>query len=122
MAKDQQDYSSFFGGFALGVCAGAIGYYLLGTEEGRKVKARIVREWADAKDQIDTLIEVQPSKVKPVSLRALMITALKELSIISQATKIQVPPPKVVPKSSSKTKRSRSATSPKKASLKFKGA
>lgn len=118
--EESRDQSPFFGGFALGVVAGAVGYYLLGTEEGRKVKDKIVKEWQLTRDEIMKLATESGVRPKPISLRALMVKGLKELHVISQKTKVALPPPKVPPKTKVTPKSRRSA--PKKSELKFKGA
>lgn len=118
--EESQHQSPFFGGFALGVVAGAIGYYLLGTEEGQKVKAKVVKEWQHTRDDLLKMAQDNGVRVKPISLRALMVNGLKELHVISQKTKIQLPPPKVLPKAKSTGKARRVV--PKKTELKFKGA
>jgi hypothetical protein len=122
MTEESQQPSPFFGGFAIGVCIGAIGYYLLGTDDGRRVKDKIVKEWHETRTDLEKMAQEMGGRAKPISLRGVMVTALKELNLISQKTKVALPAPRVpakVSKPKTATKTSRTA---KKSELKFKGA
>lgn len=43
---------SFLTGLIFGVAAGAVGFYLLKTDEGKKAKQKLMDEWEKAKDQL----------------------------------------------------------------------
>lgn len=44
-----QSQGSFIGGLALGMFAGAAGYFLFATKDGSKVRKKIEEEWQEAK-------------------------------------------------------------------------
>jgi gas vesicle protein len=44
-----QNQGSFVGGLALGMFAGAAGYFLFATKDGSKVRKKIEKEWQEAK-------------------------------------------------------------------------
>jgi len=44
-----QDQGSFIGGLALGMFAGAAGYFLFATKDGSKVRNKVEAEWKEAK-------------------------------------------------------------------------
>lgn len=48
----QQQSNSFLTGFALGLFAGAAGYYLYATDRGKKLREHLVSEWENAKVQL----------------------------------------------------------------------
>jgi hypothetical protein len=47
MSDEQQ--GSFIGGLALGMFAGAAGFFLFGTKDGAKTRVKIEKEWQEAK-------------------------------------------------------------------------
>lgn len=47
MSDEQQ--GSFIGGLALGMFAGAAGFFLFGTKDGSKFRQKIDKEWQEAK-------------------------------------------------------------------------
>lgn len=44
-----QNQGSFIGGLALGMFAGAAGYFLFATKDGSKVRKKMENEWKEAK-------------------------------------------------------------------------
>jgi len=44
-----QDQGSFLSGFSIGIVAGAVGYFLFGTNRGRNLKAHLTAEWEIAR-------------------------------------------------------------------------
>jgi gas vesicle protein len=48
----QKDQGSFLTGFSLGLFAGAIGYFLFGTDNGKKVRTDLNKEWNEAKEKL----------------------------------------------------------------------
>ncbi|NCN03678.1 MAG: hypothetical protein GW942_01225 [Candidatus Pacebacteria bacterium] len=44
-----QNQGSFIGGLALGMFAGAAGYFLFATKDGSTVRKKIEKEWQEAK-------------------------------------------------------------------------
>jgi gas vesicle protein len=44
-----QNQGSFIGGLALGMFAGAAGYFLFATKDGSNVRKKIEKEWQEAK-------------------------------------------------------------------------
>lgn len=61
--EQRSDSGSFLGGFTLGIFAGAAGFFLFGTDKGRKLKEELVREWqhaqAELPDRGDGLMNIQ---------------------------------------------------------------
>lgn len=53
---NQEDHSNnsggFFSGLLFGAVAGALGYFLLGTEEGKSARKRLGEEWEKAKEKL----------------------------------------------------------------------
>lgn len=54
MQKDMSSNSSssqgsFLNGFTVGIFAGAVGFFLFGTDKGGKVRQTVVKEWDQAK-------------------------------------------------------------------------
>lgn len=47
-----ENQGSFLGGFALGLFAGAAGYFMFATKDGSKIKETIKKEWQEAKDHL----------------------------------------------------------------------
>jgi len=64
-----QNQGSFLGGLALGLFAGAAGYFLFGTKDGEQVRKKIEKEWQDAKA---TLVDEGIIKSKDLSLKDLI--------------------------------------------------
>lgn len=50
--EQRSDTGSFLGGFTLGIFAGAAGFFLFGTDKGRRLKDVLVDEWQQAKSQL----------------------------------------------------------------------
>lgn len=48
----QKDEGSFLNGFALGIFAGAAGYFLFGTDRGKEVRQDISHEWDEAREKL----------------------------------------------------------------------
>ena len=47
-----QNQGSFLGGLALGMFAGAAGYFLFATKEGAKTRVKLESEWQGAKEKM----------------------------------------------------------------------
>jgi gas vesicle protein len=47
-----QSEGSFLTGFTVGLFAGAAGYYLFATEEGKKLRTNLVKEWDAAQAEL----------------------------------------------------------------------
>ncbi len=108
MSNAYEDQSnSFLVGFTWGLIAGAAGYFLFGTDQGKKVRHQLAEEW----DQhLTPLTEGSPSEGK-ISLRQAVVNFVQDLTTDSEATQ--------TPKSSPKKSDSKSKSTPK--SKKFKG-
>ncbi|NCN87335.1 MAG: YtxH domain-containing protein [Candidatus Pacebacteria bacterium] len=65
----EQNQGSFIGGLALGMFAGAAGYFLFATKDGSKVRKEIEKEWQEAKE---VLAEEGVIKDKDVKLSDLV--------------------------------------------------
>ena len=48
----QQHKNSFVGGFALGLVAGAAGFFLFATSEGKKVRQKANQAWQEASSEL----------------------------------------------------------------------
>lgn len=48
----QQHKNSFVGGFALGLAAGAAGFFLFATSEGKKVRQKANQAWQEASSEL----------------------------------------------------------------------
>ncbi len=48
----QQHKNSFVGGFALGLAAGAAGFFLFATNEGKKVRQKVNLAWQEASSEL----------------------------------------------------------------------
>lgn len=64
-----QNQGSFLGGLALGLFAGAAGYFLFGTKDGEQVRKKVEKEWQEAKS---TLADEGIIKDKNASLKELI--------------------------------------------------
>lgn len=64
-----QNQGSFLGGLALGLFAGAAGYFLFGTKDGQQVRKKVEKEWQDAKS---TLVGEGIIENKDVSIKDLI--------------------------------------------------
>lgn len=64
-----QNQGSFLGGLALGLFAGAAGYFLFGTKDGEQVRKKVEKEWQEAKA---TLVDEGIIKSKDLSLKDLI--------------------------------------------------
>lgn len=80
----EQNQGSFLGGLALGLFAGAAGYFLFGTKDGEKVRKNIEQEWNSAKG---TLAEEGIIKNKEASLKDLISEWLGMAETKSQPNK-----------------------------------
>jgi len=98
MSDEQQ--GSFIGGLALGMFAGAAGFFLFGTKDGAKTRLKIEKEWQEAKA---TLEKDGIIKNKNASLGDL----IREWFSLEQVTK-------VTPKKSTKKKVAKSLPTGKK--------
>ncbi len=67
--SESQDQGSFLTGFALGVFAGAAGYFLFGTDRGHKVRRELQREWDTAKQDLQSRTEPESAEVAMLNLR-----------------------------------------------------
>lgn len=47
-----QEQGSFLAGFTVGLFAGAAGYFLFGTDQGRKIKQQLAKEWQLARNTL----------------------------------------------------------------------
>jgi gas vesicle protein len=47
-----QDQGSFLTGFTVGLFAGAAGFFFFGTDQGRRVKTQLAREWQLARNTL----------------------------------------------------------------------
>lgn len=64
-----QNQGSFLGGLALGLFAGAAGYFLFGTKDGEQVRKKVQKEWQEAKT---ALVEEGIIKNKDQSIKDLI--------------------------------------------------
>lgn len=64
-----QNQGSFLGGLALGIFAGAAGYFLFGTKDGEQVRKKVEKEWQEAKA---TLVDEGIIKSKDQSIKDLI--------------------------------------------------
>lgn len=47
--NDSHDQGSFLTGLTMGMVAGAAGYFLFGTKDGKKIRHKLGKEWDTAK-------------------------------------------------------------------------
>lgn len=66
--------SGFAAGFSFGLVAGVVGYYLFGTDDGRRVRVKLADEWSQAQQFMQKRGVLDQST--PVSLGA-MVNQLK---------------------------------------------
>ncbi len=52
MDERDSDQGSFLTGLVLGMCMGATGYFLFGTDKGHDVRTKLLEEWEDAKERL----------------------------------------------------------------------
>lgn len=45
---EKNSHNAFTSGFVLGIFSGVVGYYLFGTDQGKKTQAKLAKEWAKA--------------------------------------------------------------------------
>jgi hypothetical protein len=62
---------SFVSGFVLGMCSGAVGYFLFKTEQGKVARTKLHQEWLEARQAIEETLEqaqkADQSNKKPVA-------------------------------------------------------
>ncbi len=46
---EKNEHGSFLGGFTVGLFAGAAGYFMFGTQKGKKIRERLTDEWENAR-------------------------------------------------------------------------
>lgn len=56
------------GGFSLGLMAGAVGYYLFGTKQGKELRTELSQEWTEAQDYLTKQGIWPQSKKKTITL------------------------------------------------------
>lgn len=63
-----KDQGSFINGFSLGIFAGAVGYFLFGTDKGKSFREDVSKEWDLAKDKLveEGLIENKDATLREV--------------------------------------------------------
>lgn len=49
MSNQSSDQGSFLTGITIGMIAGAAGYFLFGTKDGKKIRKDLTKEWEGAK-------------------------------------------------------------------------
>ena len=82
MSQTTNDQSStFLVGFTWGLIAGAAGYFLFGTDQGKKVRQQIAQEW---NEQVDQLTETG-ARTEKVSLREAVVSFIHGLTSENEA-------------------------------------
>ncbi len=110
----QDNSNSFLTGFSWGLITGAVGYFLFGTDQGKKVRDEISEEWQKSKEK---LAEEGVIEDKNISIREWLGSVVAGLNTDK---KLEVKNEKIEKKTSSKSsKSSRSKTVSK--GKKFKG-
>ena len=63
-----RDQGSFLNGFTLGIFAGAVGYFLFGTNKGKSFRNDISKEWESAKGKLaeDGIIDSKEATLREV--------------------------------------------------------
>lgn len=63
-----KDQGSFLTGFSLGLFAGAVGYFLFGTDKGKSFREDISQEWDEAKEKMvqEGVIENKDANLRDV--------------------------------------------------------
>jgi gas vesicle protein len=72
---------SFLNGFAVGLLAGAMGYFLFGTDRGSDIRENLNIEWEKAKTELEKEGVITEGK----SLRELIVAKINEISSLSKA-------------------------------------
>jgi hypothetical protein len=76
LANDFSDshQGSFVNGFTVGLFAGALGYFLFGTNKGSKIRSTLVQEWESAQKEIELVSDksLKSSSNNPVSIREVL--------------------------------------------------
>ena len=49
---EKNNHHSFTTGFTLGLFSGVVGYYLFGTKQGKKARAKLAQEWKRARQHL----------------------------------------------------------------------
>lgn len=77
----QDDQGSFLTGFGVGLVAGAAGYFLFGTDKGKKVRQELAEEWETAKAKMEKegVIENKAASLRQV-IGDVVTKVSKELS------------------------------------------
>lgn len=84
MNNQDEQQGSFLTGFSLGLFAGAIGFFLFASDDGKKYRQLINQEWEQAKDK---LAEKGLIKSKNISLRSLVAHFLPQIESTSKKNK-----------------------------------
>lgn len=72
--NEDKTQGSFVTGFALGIFAGGLGYYLFATEKGKKLAKIAQKEWKEAMEHMETDSHGSPL---PKTLREFVDIVLK---------------------------------------------
>ena len=103
--SDNND-GSFLNGFTVGLLAGAVGYFLFGTNKGTDVRKNLAAEWEKAKGELEKEGVIEEGR----SLKEMITGAINK---ISDSAKTQIPNNKSQPKSKSKISNSKKTTKKK---------
>lgn len=107
---------NFLAGLAFGVAAGAVGFFMLKTEDGKKARAKLMKAWDEAKEE---LVEQGVIKKSSQSLPKVIQHTIEKIVAQKPLKKIK----HILPaEESAEVEAKKSKTAPKKkAEKKFKG-
>lgn len=92
MIETKEDKGNFLVGLTLGLFAGAAGYFLFGTENGKKIQQKLSQEWAEAKKELEARGQLK----KDTNLKQLVNSIFDN---ICPNKKLNNPPKKEIKKS-----------------------
>ena len=113
----RSEQSSFTTGFTFGMLAGAVGYFLFGTERGGKLRRQIVAEWKEAQQRLAAEGKIESTQV---SLREFLQRGLRQFGEYTENITGTVEPPITLPELPSQKKNTRPSVRGRK-STRFRG-
>ncbi len=96
---------SFKAGLTLGVCLGVAGYFLFGTEKGKKVRTELEQAWQDHPDIQEKLPATLRDSSFAETMQEIMVEVSAALDHLSQAADESETKAKIAPRKRRKPKK-----------------
>ena len=94
---EAQHQPSFLNGLVIGMVAGAVGYFLLGTKKGKRMRGQLIRQTKKGwKEMEDTITKAEKTgkkltkKVKKIQTKVKRETKKKQAQVAKEVSRLQV--------------------------------